>query len=135
MLQLPALATVGAMAFAGGTVLAGRPPGILTGLAIGLVAFTLVLTLLVRRNIVASFGQAFTANRATLLAALEPALRSAVERFYAGFAPALEQRAGELDAERQRGEPLLARLQQIEDTFTRIEADLRTGLARSGDAE
>jgi hypothetical protein len=65
-----------------------------------------------------------------MLSAVEPALRSAGEKFFAGFDPAIESRADELSTERERGEPLLSRLQQIEETFSRIEADLRAGLTR-----
>jgi len=130
LLQLPALAAAGALAVAAGAALAGRPSAILAGLAGGACIFAALLAYLLRRNVIAGFGRHFTANRGTLLAALEPALRSAAERFYAGFAPALEDRAGELDAERRHGEPLLAQLRQIEETFARLETDLRTGLAR-----
>jgi hypothetical protein len=65
-----------------------------------------------------------------MLSAVEPALRSAGEKFFAGFDPAIESRASELSAERERADPLLSRLQQIEETFSRIESDLRAGLTR-----
>ena len=130
LLQLPALAAAGAVAVAIGAALAGQPSLPLTILAGAVVVFALVLGMLLRRNIIATFGRHFTANRSTMLSAVEPALRSAGEKFFAGFDPAIEDRASELSTERERGDPLLARLQQIEETFSRMESDLRAGLTR-----
>ena len=129
LVQLPALAAAGAVAIAAGSALAGQPSLQLAILASAVCVFAIVLGMLLRRNIIASFGRHFTANRSIMLSAVEPALRSAGEKFFAGFDPAIESRAGELSAERERGEPLLSRLQQIEETFSRIESDLRAGLA------
>jgi len=130
-LQLPMFAAVGALAVALGAALAGRFSGVLLGLAGAIVVFVLLLAFLLRQNVVAVFGRYFTENRASLLGTLDPHLRSAVEHFYAGIAPTLEDRAGQLADEGQRHEPLLARLQQIEETFSRIDEDLRTGLSRT----
>jgi hypothetical protein len=95
------------------------------------VLFVWLLASLLRRNVVAGFGRYFTENRAALLRAMEPALQAAAERFYAALAPALQGDVQRLAREYQRHEPLLMRLRQIEETFTRIESDLRTGLARA----
>jgi hypothetical protein len=130
LLQLPALAAVGAVAIAAGAALAGQPSLEVAILAGAVCVFVVILGIILRRNIIATFGRHFIANRAIMLSAVEPALRSAGEKFFAGFDPAIEYRAGELAAERERCEPLLSRLQQIEETFSRMEADLRTGLSR-----
>ncbi|HEY3897309.1 MAG TPA: hypothetical protein VGM54_01780 [Chthoniobacter sp.] len=130
LLQLPALAAAGAAAMAIGAAVAGQPSPKLAILAGAVCVFAIVLGMLLRRNIIAAFGRHFTANRAIMLSAVEPALRSAGEKFFTGFDPAIESRAEELSAERARGEPLLSRLQQIEETFSRIESDLRAGLTR-----
>jgi hypothetical protein len=131
-LQLPMFGAIGCLAVALGAVLAGKWPGsILVALAGAVLLFVVLLAVMLRQNVIAIFGHRFTENRAALLAALDPHLRSAIERFYAALAPALDTRAGELAGEMQRHEPLLGRLQQIEETLTRIEADLRTGLTRA----
>jgi len=131
ILQLPLFAAIGALAVALGAALAGRFSGVLLGLAGAVVVFVVLLAFLLRQNVVAAFGRYFTENRAALLGTLEPHLRTAIEHFYADIAPTLEQRAGQLADEGQRNEPLLAQLQQIEETFSRIEEDLRTGLSRA----
>jgi len=131
LLRLPALAAVGTVAVALGAVLAGHSSVFLAALAGAVVVFVLLLAFLLRQNVIAHFGRHFTANRAALLTALEPPLHSAAEGFYMALSPALEARAGQLVGERQQHEPLLARLRQIEETFSHIEAALRTGLARS----
>ena len=130
MLQLPTLAALGVVGVVLGAVLGGVWPGELVVLAVALVVFAVVLTFFLRGNVIASFGRQFTANRAALLAGLEPALRSAAEQFYAQLAPALDTRAEELAGQLERQEPLHARLRQIEETFSRIETDIRTGLSR-----
>ena len=91
-----------------------------------------MLAFLLRRNVIATFGRHFAENRAAMLAALEPQLRAASENFYGALVPALDARAEQLAGAGQRNEPLLARLQQIEETFSRLEADLRAGLTHSG---
>ncbi|MDR3405923.1 MAG: hypothetical protein P4L99_25785 [Chthoniobacter sp.] len=130
-LQLPMFAALGALAVALGAALAGQVSGFLLTLAGAAVAFVLILAFLLRQNVVSAFGHHFTENRATLLGTLDPHLRAAVEHFYVGVAPTLEDRAEQLADEGQRHEPLLAQLQQIEETFSRIEEDLRTGLSRA----
>ncbi|MEI9897253.1 MAG: GTPase domain-containing protein [Chthoniobacter sp.] len=132
-LQLPLLGGLGALAVALGAALAGQASGVTLGLAGAVAAFVLLLAFLLRQNVVAAFGRDFTDNRATLLGMLDPHLRLAVEHFYTGVAPTLEARAEQLEGEGQRHEPLLAQLQQIEETFSRIAEDLRAGLSRSGE--
>ncbi|MEP6669374.1 MAG: hypothetical protein ABJF10_09490 [Chthoniobacter sp.] len=129
-LQLPVFAAFGAVAVAAGAALGGHFSGILLALAGAVVVFVLLLAFLLRQNVVAAFGRHFTENRVALLATLDPHLRSAVEHFYEGMAPMLDVCAEQLAGEGQRNEPLLARLQQIEETFSRIEEGLRTGLSR-----
>jgi flagellar biosynthesis/type III secretory pathway M-ring protein FliF/YscJ len=94
-------------------------------LAAGTAAFVFLLAWLLRRQVIAQFGRHITANRMALLAALEPPLRAAIEQYFAQFAPALDQRATELTANRQQQEPLLTRLRQIEQTFGRLEAEMQ----------
>jgi hypothetical protein len=132
-LQLPAFAAFTALAVAVGTALAGEPSVFLFSLATGSLVFVLLLAFLLRRNVIAALGRQFTENRASLVAVLEPPLREAIERYYAGIAPALEARAEQLAGEGQRHEPLLERLTQIEETFSRLETNLRTGLSREGE--
>jgi hypothetical protein len=129
-LRLPLFAVVGAVAVAAGVAIAGRPSPFLAVLAAASLLFVGVLASLLRRNIVAGFGSYFTANRAALLQAMEPVLQAAAERFYTALAPAQQIDAQRLAREYQRHQPLLMRLRQIEETFTHIESDLRTGLAR-----
>jgi hypothetical protein len=130
LIQMPAMAAVAAIAAALGVAIAGDPSNVLLGVAVGVGVFAVVVAKLLRRNIIAGFGRHFTANRTALLSALEPVLRRAAEDFYAGFVPALDARAAQLATERARGEPLIARLQQIEETFSRLDSDLHTGLDR-----
>lgn len=132
-LQLPVFGAFAAVAVAVGTAVAGEPSMFLASLAAGSVVFVLLLAVLLRRNVIATLGQNFTENRASLVAVLEPPLREAIARYYAAIAPALEARAEQLAGEGQRHEPLLERLAQIEETFTRLEANLRTGLSRDGE--
>ena len=60
----------------------------------------------------------------------KPKAYRAIAEYYAGIAPAIDARAEQLAGEGQRHDPLLARLAQIEETFARLENDLRTGLTR-----
>ncbi|HSI12643.1 MAG TPA: hypothetical protein VK961_11395, partial [Chthoniobacter sp.] len=132
-LQLPTFGALAAVAIAVGTAVEGEPSVFLISLAAGSVVFVLLLAVLLRRNVVATLGRNFTENRASLVAVLEPPLREAIARYYAAIAPALETRAEQLAGEGQRHEPLLERLAQIEETFLRLEANLRTGLSRDGE--
>jgi hypothetical protein len=129
-LQLPAFAALVAVAVAVGTAAAGETSVFLISLAAGSLVFVLLLAFLLRRNVIATLGRNFTENRASLVAVLEPPLREAIALYYEGIAPALDARAEQLAGEGQRNEPLLERLTQIEETFTRLEANLRTGLSR-----
>ena len=131
LLRWPMFAAIVAVAVAVGAAVAGRFSGALFALAGAVVVSVLLLAFLLRRNVIAAFGRHFAENRAAMLAALEPPLRAAAVSFYAALVPALDARAEELAGEGQRYEPLLARLQQIEETFSRIEADLRAGFTRS----
>lgn len=133
ILQLPAFGALAAVAVAVGTAVAGQASVFLISLAAGSVVFVLLLAFLLRRNVISTLGRNFTENRASLVAVLEPPLREAIARYYEGIAPALEARAEQLAGEGQRHEPLLERLKQIEETFSRLEANLRTGLSRGGE--
>lgn len=127
-LRLPVLAAVGAAAVTLGVLPTGFWVGGSAALAVGATAFVLVLALLLRRNVIAVFGQHFAANRATLLAVLEPPLREAIDQFYADLAPPLTARGEALAVQLQDYEPLLARIQQLEATFTKITTDLQAGV-------
>lgn len=130
ILQLPAFGALAVLAVALGLAIAGEVSVFLISLAAGSVVFVLLLAFLLRRNVIATLGQNFTENRASLVAVLETPLREAIAHYYARIAPALEARAEQLAGEGQRHEPLLERLAQIEETFTRLEANLRSGLSR-----
>ena len=80
-------------------------------------AFALLLAYLLRSSIVASFGRHFTTNRASLLTAIEVPLREASTRFYAALATPLDERIKAHAAERQGHEPLLTRVEQLQQTF------------------
>jgi Spy/CpxP family protein refolding chaperone len=133
--QMPVFAAIGVVTIAIGALVAGLSSPWLLGLAAMVVAFVLLLAFLLRRNVIAVFGRHFAQNRADLLTQLDPPLRSAVAQFYAALVPVLDARAETLAGEDQRHEPLLARLQQIEETFARLEEDLRTGLSPRGTGE
>ncbi len=125
LLRLPLWATLAALVVTlGAWPVWGLAPGS-AALAAGTLAVTLVLALLLRRNVVAEFGRHFTTNRTLLLTAIEGPLRAALEEFYTKFVPPLDARAADLTVRREGQEPLLARLRQVEQTFARLEADLR----------
>jgi hypothetical protein len=125
LLRLPALAAAGAFAVVLGTL---PIVGLVTGVAVVAVCsaiFVIVLAMLLRRSIIAAFGHHLTANRAALLTATEAPLREASTRFYAALAQPLDARIASHGDERQRHEPLLTRVQQLEQTFARFAEDLR----------
>lgn len=125
LLRLPALAAAGAFAVVLGALpVAGLVPGVAI-LAAASAIFVIVLAMLLRRSVVAAFGQHMTANRAALLTATEAPLREASTRFYAALAEPLDARIASHGDERQRHEPLLTRVQQLEQTFAKIAEDLR----------
>lgn len=131
LLRLPVLAAVGAVA-----VLLGVSPvtGLVPGcgmLAAGTTAFALLLAVLLRRSIVAAFGHHFTANRARLLTSIEVPLREASTQFYAALAAPLDGHIEAHAAERRGHEPLLTRVEQLQQTFGKISEDLRAGRATS----
>jgi len=130
-LRLPLFAALAAIGVALGTAIAGEMSNFLLLLAVQSTVFVVLLAFLLRQNVIASLGRHFTENRASLVAVLDPPLRGAIAEYYAGIAPAVEARAEQLAGEGQRNEPLLARLGQIEETFARLENDLRSGLTRS----
>ncbi len=129
LLRLPVLAAAGAVA----TVLGVLPgAGLVTGsalIAVGTTIFALLLAFLLRQSIVAAFGHHFTANRAALLTAMEAPLREASAQFYAALAHPLDARIEAHATERQRHEPLLTRVEQLQQTFAKIAEDLRAGRA------
>lgn len=127
LLRWPVLAAAGA-----GLLALGALPfvGVVAGafsLAAGAAVLALVLGLVLRQGVVASFGRDFTANRAAVIGAIETPLRRASEEFYAEVRRPLEGRLTAHAAERHRHEPLLARIQQLEETFTRIARELKSG--------
>ena len=103
-------------------------------LAAGTAVFALLLAWLLRKSIVAAFGRHFTTNRAALLTLIEPPLREASEQFYAALARPLEARIAAHAAARQHHEPLLHRVQQLEQTFANIADDLRAGRAPTAES-
>jgi hypothetical protein len=124
-LRLPFLATMGAFA-----VLLGVWPVIgwiapLALLTAGSATFVLVLAFLIRRSVIDAFGHHVTANRTALLTAIEPSLRAASTQFYAALARPLDSRIAAHEAQRQRHEPLLSRVDQLQQTFVKIADDLR----------
>jgi hypothetical protein len=130
ILQLPVFAAFAVIAAAIGAAIGGFFSEALVALACGVSLFVVVLAVLLRRNTIASFGRHYAENRSSMLAALDAPVRAAIKEYYAGIVPTLDARAGELADEGQRHEPLLARLKQIEETFSRIAESLRTGLSR-----
>lgn len=130
VLRLPWFAALAAIAIAVGTAIAGQMSLFFIALASEAVLLVLVLAVLLRRNFIATLGRHFTENRASLVAVLDPPLRGAIAEYYAKVTPAIEARAEQLAGEGQRHEPLLARLAEIEETFARLEHDLRAGLTR-----
>jgi hypothetical protein len=65
--------------------------------------------------------------RAAVLGAIETPLRHVSGEFYAEVRRPLDGRLTAHAAGRHRHEPLLARIQQLEETFTRIARDLKSG--------
>ena len=131
VLRLPWFAALAAIAIAFGTAIAGQASLFLLSLAGEAVLLVLLLAVLLRRNFIATLGRHFTENRASLVAVLDPPLRGVIAEYYAKVTPAIEARAEQLAGEGQRHEPLLARLAEIEETFARLEHDLRAGLTRA----
>ena len=124
-LRLPVLAALATVAVVLGALpVVGLVPASAL-LAAGTAAFALLLAALLRRSIVATFGHRVTANRAALLTALDKPLREACARYYAALARPLDARIAEHAAERQRHEPLLIRVEQLQQTFVKIAEDLR----------
>jgi hypothetical protein len=126
-------AVIGVVIVMLGDLVTGRFSTVLAALAGAAIVFVLLLAFLLRRNVIAAFGRHFAENRTALVTALEPELRSAAANFYYTLVPMLDARAEQLAGAGRRDEPLLDQLHQIEETFSRIEADLRTGLARPGE--
>ena len=127
LLRLPVLAALGALAVLLGVwPVAGMVPAC-AALTAGTAAFALLLAYLLRKSLVASFGRHFTTNRASLLTAIEVPLREASTRFYAALAAPLDARIEAHATERQGHEPLLTRVEQLQQTFGKISEDLRTG--------
>lgn len=135
LLRPPIFAAIGALAIALGALpFLGFVAGT-ASLAGGVILFALLLALLLRDQVVAAFGAHFTANRGRLLTALETPLRRASRDFYAALARPLDGRLSAHSAERHRHEPLLARIGQLEQTFSRISASLRGSVAPIPQAE
>jgi hypothetical protein len=130
-LQLPVFAAVAVIAAAIGAAVGGFFSDALVALACWVSLFVVVLAVLLRRNTIATFGRHYAENRSGMLAALDAPVRASIKDYYEGIVPTLDARSGELADEGQRHEPLLARLKQIEETFSRIAEALRTGLAKN----
>lgn len=127
LLRWPVLGAAGA-----GLVAIGALPfvGVVAGafsLAAGAAVLALILGLVLRQGVVSTFGHDCTANRASIISAIETPLHRAAEEFYAEVRRPLEGRLSAHAAERYRHEPLVARIQQLEETFTRIARDLKSG--------
>ncbi len=128
MLRLPVFGALGAVAVALGALpVLGLVAGAVA-LAAGTLVFVWLLAVLLREQVVATFGAHFTTNRAALLTAIEAPLRGAGRDFYATLARPIEGRLSVHAAERHRHEPLLERIQQLEETFSRIDAPLRASV-------
>ncbi len=135
LLRWPLFAAVGALLFALGALPFAGFVGPAFALAAGAAALALILGLILRQGIVATFGREFTANRAAVLTAIEKPLREASAAFFAELRQPLSGRLTAHSAERHRHEPLIARIRQLEETFTRIARDLNSGGPPSAPAE
>jgi hypothetical protein len=133
LLRMPALAFLGALAVLLGTwPVVGWVPGCAM-LVAGTASLALLLALLLRQSMVAAFGHHYTANRTALLKSMEAPLAEASAQFYAALARPLDARIAAHAAERQGHEPLLTRVEQLQQTFQKIAGDLRTERASGKD--